>query len=104
MKPPTNRHPGRRTSAALCAITLAGRIGEIKSLEQLRGVCAHTGAWVLPGSVSVAGVQAAFDEEDNCTDQGVEDVLRGIGGALLEFIENYVCPTYALEAMVRGDG
>lgn len=82
----------------------AGRIGAIKSLEQLRGVCAHIGAIVLPGSVSVAGVQAAFDEEGNCTDPAVEEALRGIGGSLLEFIENYVCPKFALEAMVRGEG
>ena len=82
----------------------AGRIGAIKSLEQLRGVCSHVGAIVLPGSVSVAGVRAAFDEEGNCTDEGVEDALRGIAGALLEYIQNYVCPKYALEAMVRGEG
>ena len=36
----------------------AGRIGAIKSLEQLRGVCSHVGALVLPGAVSVAGVRA----------------------------------------------
>ena len=34
----------------------AGAIGAIKSLEQLRGVCSHVGAIVLPGPVSVAGV------------------------------------------------
>ncbi|MDH3292169.1 MAG: NAD(P)H-dependent oxidoreductase [Gemmatimonadota bacterium] len=81
----------------------AGRIGAIKSLEQLRGVCSHVGAIVLPGAVSVAGVRAAFDEAGHCTDEGVEDALRGIAGSLLEFIENYICPKYALEAMVRGE-
>lgn len=80
----------------------AGRIGAIKSLEQLRGICSHTGALVLPGSVSVAGVRNAFDEEGNCTDEGVEEALRGIAGALMEFIQDYVCPKYTLEAMVRG--
>ena len=80
----------------------AGRIGAIKSLEQLRGVCSHTGALVLPGSVSVAGVRSAFDEEGNCTDEGVEEALRGIAGALMEFIQDYVCPKHTLEAMVRG--
>ncbi len=82
----------------------AGRIGAIKSLEQLRGVCSHVGALVLPGAVSVAGVRAAFDDEGNCTDEAVEDALRGIAGSLLEYIENYICPKYALEAMVRGEG
>ncbi len=81
----------------------AGRIGAIKSLEQLRGVCSHVGALVLPGAVSIAGVRAAFDAKGNCSDKGVEDALRGVAGALLEFIENYVCPKYALEAMVRGE-
>ncbi len=81
----------------------AGRIGAIKSLEQLRGVCAHTGAIVLPSSVSIAGVQNAFDDEGNCTDDGVEDALRGLAAGLLEFIKDYVCPKYALEAMVRGE-
>jgi len=32
----------------------AGRIGAIKSLEQLKSVCSHIGAIVVPGSVSVA--------------------------------------------------
>lgn len=81
----------------------AGRIGAIKSLEQLRVVCSHVGALVLPGAVSVAGVHAAFDGEGNCTDEGVEDALRGLAGSLLEFIENYVCPKYILESMVRGE-
>lgn len=82
----------------------AGRIGAIKSLEQLRGVCSHIGALVLPGAVSIAGVRAAFDDEGNCTNEGVEDALRGIAESLLEFLENYVCPKYTLEAMVRGEG
>lgn len=82
----------------------AGRIGAIKSLEQLRGVCSHVGAIVLPGAVSIAGVREAFDNDGNCTDEGVEDALRGLAGSLLEFIENYVCPKYALEAMVRSGG
>jgi len=79
----------------------AGRIGAIKSLEQLRGVCAHVGALVLPSSVSVAGVQRAFDEEGRCTDGAVEKSLRGIADALMEFLKEYVCPKYALEDLVR---
>jgi NAD(P)H-dependent FMN reductase len=81
----------------------AGRIGAIKSLEQLRGVCSHIGALVLPGSVSVAGVRAAFDADGQCTDRGVEESLRALAGALLEFIQEYVCPKHTLEAMVRGE-
>ncbi|MGD2123264.1 MAG: NADPH-dependent FMN reductase [Gemmatimonadota bacterium] len=81
----------------------AGRIGAIKSLEQLRGVCSHIGALVLPGSVSIAGVQSAFDKEGNSLDAEVEESIRGIAGALLEFIKEYVCPKHTLEALVRGE-
>lgn len=81
----------------------AGRIGAVKSLEQLRGICSHTGALVLPGSVSIAGVQSAFDGEGKCTDPGVEKSLRGVADALLEFIKEYVCPQQILEEMVRGE-
>lgn len=82
----------------------AGRIGAIKSLEQLRGVCSHVGALVLPGAVSIAGVREAFDEDGNCIDKDAEEALRGVAGSLLDFITDYVCPKYALEAMVREGG
>ena len=38
----------------------AGQIGAIKALEHLRSVLSHVGAIVLPGPVSVAGVQNVF--------------------------------------------
>ncbi len=82
----------------------AGRIGAIKSIEHLRGVCSHVGAIVVPGAVSVAGVRGAFDEEGNCTDPGVDAALRGVAESLLEFLKEYVCPKYILEAMARNDG
>jgi NAD(P)H-dependent FMN reductase len=82
----------------------AGRIGAIKSLEQLRAVTSHIGALVLPGSVSIAGVHAAFDEDGNCTDADVEATLRGLATALVEFMKEYVCPKYQLEQMVRDGG
>ncbi|NQV71930.1 NAD(P)H-dependent oxidoreductase, partial [bacterium] len=82
----------------------AGRIGAIKSLEQLRGVCAHTGALVLPGAISIAGVQSAFDAEGNCTDPNAEKALKSVATSLISFIENFVCPKFVLEEMVRGDG
>ena len=79
----------------------AGRIGAIKSLEQLRGVCAHVGAIVLPGSVSVAGVRSAFDSQGTCTDEGVEQALRDLAASLLNFIADYVCPKQLLEEQIR---
>jgi NAD(P)H-dependent FMN reductase len=81
----------------------AGRIGAIKSLEQLKGVCSHIGAIVVPGAVSIAGVRAAFAEDGRCLDQGAEDALRGAAGTLLGFIRDFVCPKYALEEMARGE-
>ena len=79
----------------------AGQIGAIKSLEALRGICSHVGAIVLPGAVSVAGVQKAFDEEGNCLDEAVEKRIRGVATNLLDYIHDSICPRIALEAMVR---
>ena len=80
----------------------AGRIGAIKSLEQLKGICSHVGAIVVPGAVSIAGVRGAFAEDGRCTDPGAEQALRRVAGSLLEFIKDSVCPQHALEEMVRG--
>lgn len=79
----------------------AGAIGAIKSLEQLRGVCSHVGAIVLPGPVSVAGVQKVFDAEGKCSDAAVEKRIRQVANGLLEYIHKSVCPSVALERMVR---
>jgi NAD(P)H-dependent FMN reductase len=81
----------------------AGSIGAIKSLEQLRGVCSHVGALVLPGSVSVATVRKVFDAEGRCTDPHVEKALRGLAGSLVEYLNRHVCPLCTLESMVRGE-
>ena len=81
----------------------AGRIGAIKSIEQLRGVCAHVGALVVPGSISIAGVRGAFDADGRCTDASTEIALRELATSLLKFVHNYVCPRFIMEAMVRGE-
>ena len=81
----------------------AGRIGAIKSLEQLKSVCAHIGAIVVPGAVSVAGVQQVFDDQGRCTDATVETMLRGVAPAMLTFLKDYICPKHILEEIVRGD-
>ncbi len=79
----------------------AGQIGAIKSLESLRGICSHVGSIVLPGPVSVAGVQRVFDEDGNCTDAGIEKRVRGLGRNLVDYIHDNICPRHNLEAMVR---
>ena len=87
-------------SVALLGVA-GGSIGAIKSLEQLRGVCSHVGAIVLPGPVSVAHVRAAFNEDGECLDANVEGRLQGLAENLLGYIRQNVCPRLALEAMVR---
>lgn len=81
----------------------AGRIGAIKSLEQLRGVCSHVGAIVLPAPVSVAQVRDVFDESGQCRDEETEKLIRGVAKNLLTYIERHICPRLTLEAMVRGE-
>ena len=79
----------------------AGRIGAVKSIEQLRGVCGHVGALVVPNAISIANVRQAFDADDHVTDAGTEQALRGLAASLLTFMRDYVCPKYVLEAAVR---
>ena len=98
-------HPSalREKPVALLGVA-AGRIGAIKSVEQLRGVLAHIGALVVPGSVSVAGIQAAFDRNTGAvTDASTEEALRGLARTLVTFMKDYVCPRYILESQVRDE-
>lgn len=79
----------------------AGAIGAIKSLEQLRSICAHVGSIVLPGVVSVPGVQEVFDEDGRCLDAATEERIRGLAQALVDSIRDTVCPRLAMEEMAR---
>jgi FMN reductase len=79
----------------------AGQIGAIKALEQLRSVCSHVGAIVLPGPVSLANVSKLFDEQGRCLDEKIEKRIRGVAGNLLHYIEGHICPKICLEEMVR---
>lgn len=80
-----------------------GSIGAIKSLEQLRGICSHVGAIVLPGPVSVAHVRSAFNEAGECLDSSVEGRLEGLAENLMGYIQQNLCPRMTLEAMVRDE-
>jgi NAD(P)H-dependent FMN reductase len=79
----------------------SGRIGAIKSLEMLRSVCAHTGAFVLPGALSIAGVNKVFDEDGKCTDPEVDKQLAKTAQALADYLSDLTCPEHELEADVR---
>jgi FMN reductase len=78
-----------------------GQIGAIKSLEQLRSVCSHVGAIVLPGVVSVPNVRSVFDAEGNCQDARIEKRIRGVAKNLIDYLHTHVCPRNTLEEMVR---
>ena len=56
---------------------------------------------MLPGAVSVAGVQQVFDEEGNCLDDGVEKQVRKVATSLVRYVEDHVCPKFTLEQMAR---
>lgn len=79
----------------------AGAIGAIKSLEQLRSVCSHIGAIVLPLPISVANVQKVFDSEGRCLDTAVEKQVRRVGINLVDYIRKSVCPAVTLERLMR---
>jgi len=64
----------------------SGQIGAIKSLESLRSICAHLGSIVLPGAVSLAGVQDLFDEVGQCLDPQAEQRVRTLGQKLIDYI------------------
>jgi chromate reductase, NAD(P)H dehydrogenase (quinone) len=81
----------------------SGQIGAIKALEHLRSVCSHVGAIVLPGPVSVAGVNRLFDEQGRCLDEKVEKRIRSVAANLIDYIEKNICPRKALEEFVRGN-
>ncbi len=82
----------------------AGQIGAVKALEHLRSVCSHIGAVVLPGGVSVAGVQKLFDREGRCLDQATEARVRGLATHLMDYIHHHICPRVTLEQTARSSG
>ncbi len=79
----------------------SGQIGAIKALEHLSSVCAHVGAIVLPGPVSVAGVHKMFDQDGHCLNPNLEKRIRGLADTLINYIRTHLCPQVALEEMVR---
>lgn len=80
----------------------AGSIGAIKSLEQLRSVCSHIGAIVLPLPVSVANVQTVFDSTGRPLDPLVEKLVRSLATNVMNYIQQNICPSVTLERLLRG--
>src|SRR5216684_302092 len=75
----------------------AGSIGAIKSLEQLRSVCSHIGAIVLPLPVSVPNVQKVFDPSGHPLDPAAEKLIRSVATNVLNYIRQNICPSVTLE-------
>ncbi len=81
----------------------AGRIGAIKALEHLRSVCSHVGALVLPGPVSLAGVQRLFDAEGRCLDAKTEQQVRALSHRLIDYLVTTTCPEEASADSIHGN-
>lgn len=90
-----------RTKPVALLGVAAGQIGAIKSLEQLRSVCSHIGAIVLPGPVSIANVKSVLDENGNSLNEKIEKRIRSVAHNLIDYIHNNICPRFALEQIVR---
>ncbi len=67
----------------------SGDMGAVKSIEALRGVCAHIGGLVLPNSTSVSHITEKFDSNDNCIDEQTERRIRRVGSDLVKYINDY---------------
>jgi NAD(P)H-dependent FMN reductase len=62
----------------------SGRLGAVKALEHLRGVCGHLGAIAVPGAVSVAQVHRIF-EAGRCVDAGLAGLIVRLADTLVAF-------------------
>ena len=79
----------------------AGSIGAIKSLEQLRSVCSHIGAIVLPSPVSVPNVRKVFDSSGRPLDPLVDKLIRTLATNVMNYIHQNICPSVTLERLLR---
>jgi len=77
-----------------------GRLGATKSLEHLRNTCAHTGALVLPGAVSIACANAVFDADGVCIDSESQLALEGLAETIVDFVHQFVRPRQVLQEMI----
>jgi FMN reductase len=79
----------------------AGSIGAIKSLEQLRSVCSHIGAIVLPSPISVPNVRKVFDSSGRPLDPLVDKLIRALATNVMNYIHQNICPSVTLERLLR---
>ncbi|MEN8194511.1 MAG: NAD(P)H-dependent oxidoreductase [Bacteroidota bacterium] len=81
----------------------SGEIGAIKSIESLRGVLAHVGGIILPGSASIPKIEEQFNGKGECINPKIEKRIRSVSKNLIGFIRERNCPDVALEEIVRED-
>jgi chromate reductase len=62
-----------------------GRLGAVKALEHLRGVCSHVGAIVLPYPVSVSEAHDRMDTSGNCTDAELVRLMEACADQLVRY-------------------
>jgi chromate reductase, NAD(P)H dehydrogenase (quinone) len=79
----------------------SGQIGAVKAIEHLRGVCSHVGALVLPGSVSIAGINKVFDSGGRFVDPVIEKRVKSVAASLVDYISKHICPLLTIEQMAR---
>lgn len=95
-------YPSKLAGKPIALLGVAsGDIGAIKSIESLRGVCAHVGGIILPGSASIPLVEQHFNEKGECISPKIEKRIRSISKNLTNFIKENICPKIALEEIVR---
>lgn len=95
-------YPSKLSGKPIALLGVAsGDIGAIKSIENLRGVCAHIGGIILPGSASIPQVEQHFNEEGECITPKIEKRIKSISKNLINFIRENIYPKIALEEIVR---
>lgn len=67
----------------------SGRLGAVKAIEHLRGVCAHAGAVVLPLAVSLACVETLIDMDGSRCEPEVDLQLQSLAGQLVRVIHQW---------------
>ncbi len=95
-------YPSKLSGKPIVLLGVAsGDIGAIKSIESLRGVCAHVGGFILPGSVSIPKVESHFNEKGECITPKIEKRIQSVSQNLMNYIKEKICPKLALEEIVR---
>ena len=67
----------------------SGVLGAVKSLEMLRSVMGHVGAFLLPRPLSISEVDSRFDADGNCTDPETADRIARLAEDLIVFAQRF---------------